>query len=99
MSVLHKDLPEDLWENGVLGASEEFAGKASIEEEKAIDEKIGLQLISIRLQKKLIEELKALAKETGIGYQPYIRQLLTQHVNKKRNAEHLKAIKIALDNK
>jgi predicted DNA binding CopG/RHH family protein len=45
---------------------------------------LGLQSISIRLQKELIEDLKLLAKEMGIGYQPYIRQLLTQHVREKK---------------
>ena len=80
---------EDLWDNRKLGASEEYVGVVSREEELAVDEALGLQVISIRLQKKLIENLKKLAKHEGIGYQPLIRQVLTHYVrdhahNKKR---------------
>ena len=39
-----------------------------------------MQMISIRLQKKLIEDLKAIAAHNGIGYQPLVRQLLTRFV-------------------
>lgn len=64
--------------------------KVSIAREKAVDRTLGLQLISIRLQKTLVDQLKALAKEEGIGYQPYIRQILTAYVrnNKKRLQLH-----------
>lgn len=47
---------------------------------KAVDDALGLQLISVRLQKELLEQLKDLAEEEGIGYQPLIRQILTRHV-------------------
>jgi len=88
MSDMHKKRQENAWENRELGASESFVRKASTQREKALDDKLGLQLISIRLQRNLIEDLKELAGENGLGYQPYIRQLLTQHVyNQKRKAE------------
>lgn len=54
--------------------------KVSASREQALEESLGLQMISLRLQKNLIEELKALAYQEGLGYQPYIRQLLTQHI-------------------
>jgi len=81
---------EEAWENRELGATEAFVRKVSPEREKALEEKVGLQIISIRLQKSLIDDLKALAREDGLGYQPYIRQLLTQHVRgekRKRDKE------------
>ncbi|MBS0359226.1 MAG: hypothetical protein JSS53_08160 [Proteobacteria bacterium] len=79
-----KNIPNDAWENRELGASGEFARKVSSKREKAVDDSLGLQSISIRLQKNLIPALKALAREKGIGYQPYIRQLLTHHVRGKK---------------
>ena len=74
--------PEEAWDNRDLGASEEHVRKASPEREKALDERLGLQTISIRLQKSLIDDLKKLAEEDGIGYQPYVRQVLTRHVRR-----------------
>lgn len=46
-----------------------------------IDDALDLQPISIRLQKDLLENLKALAKLNGLGYQPLIRQVLTRWVD------------------
>ena len=88
MSGKHKKHSEKRWENRELGATEAFARKVSSRREKAVDEKLGLQIISIRLQKSLIDDLKDLAGEDGLGYQPYIRQILTQYVrNGKRKRE------------
>ncbi len=84
MKNMHDKRSEDAWENGELGASDEHARKVSKAREKHIDESLGLQMISIRLQKDLINQLKKLAHEAGIGYQPYIRQLLTQHAHAKK---------------
>ena len=63
------------WEGKELGSSAEHA----------LDEATGLQLISIRLPKLLIEQVKQLAGLEGIGYQPYVRKVLTLHV---RENEH-----------
>ena len=69
--------PHDcLWESGELGMSEEHVRVATPEEMAEIDEALGLQMISIRLQKGLLEALKEIAKYHGIGYQPMIRDLL-----------------------
>ncbi len=69
----------ELWESRQLGASAEHVRVVSDEEEKEIDAGLGLQLISIRLNKALIEQLKELAKLNGIGYQPLIRQILMKY--------------------
>lgn len=74
------DRDNDAWETGALGTDKKYLKKATLEQEGQIDEKLGLQIISIRLQKDLIEALKIIASKQGIGYQPYIRQLLSQHV-------------------
>ena len=94
-----KDTPkipsEDAWENRDLGATESFVRKAPAEYEQSLDDKMGLQIISIRLQKSLIDDLKELAREDGLGYQPYIRQLLTQHVRNERKTrgKHVQLIR------
>ena len=70
----------ELWESKKLGAAAQHARRVSSTKSKAVDDALGLQAISIRLQKELVEQLKELALRDGIGYQPYIRQLLTRHV-------------------
>lgn len=84
MKNMRKKLSEDAWESRELGATKEFVKKAARKKEKALDEKLGLQIISIRLQKSLIEDLKSLASEDGLGYQPYLRHVLTQHVRSEK---------------
>jgi len=79
MKNTHKKIELDKWDTRELGASEEFVRKVSAKRARAIDNALGLELISIRLQKNLIQDLKLLAKEEGIGYQPLIRQILTNH--------------------
>ncbi len=91
MKNMRKNHEEDSWDNRELGAEEKYVRKVSPDREKDIDEKLGLQIISIRLQKNLIDELKSLSYENGIGYQPYIRQILTQYVKTKRT-KHLKEL-------
>ena len=94
MNNTPKIYSDEAWDNRELGATESFVRKASPEHEKSLDDKLNLQIISIRLQKSLIEDLKDLAGDDGLGYQPYIRQILTQHVrNEKRKREkHLRAV-------
>jgi predicted DNA binding CopG/RHH family protein len=71
------------WDNRELGASEEHMRVLSDEEQaeldREIDEGLGLQHISIRLNRSLIEQLKQFAQLEGIGYQPLIRQVLTKY--------------------
>ena len=51
-----------------------------------IDEALDLHLISIRLPKSLINNLKFIAKREGLGYQPLIRRLLVRFVNAEMRA-------------
>jgi len=67
---------DEVWDEGELGRDEEFAEVAEIIDEQLIDDSLDLQLISIRLQKSLIEDFKVIAKIHGIGYQPLMRQIL-----------------------
>lgn len=68
---------DEAWDTGKLGREEEFARRAPEDANEAkIDSSLDLQLISIRLQKSLIEDYKHIASMNGIGYQPLMRQIL-----------------------
>lgn len=74
------DADNELWDSKQLGASPEHARRSSAADDKALDDDLGLTPISLRLQKEVVAQLKILAKQEGLGYQTYIRQLLTKHV-------------------
>jgi len=82
------DKDSELWDSRQLGASMEHARPASDEEDKAVDEAMGLQLLSFRIQKSVIEQLKQLAQIEGIGYQPLMRQVLTRYVRENEHKLH-----------
>lgn len=64
------------WESGALGRSEEHVVVASADEARELDDAMGMQLVSIRLQKKLVKDLKEIAEHRGLNYQPMVRDLL-----------------------
>lgn len=64
------------WESGALGQDRAHAKRAPKDLEKQMDEAQGLQAISIRLKKELIEDFKFIAKQHGMGYQPLMREAL-----------------------
>lgn len=78
---------DEAWESGQLGADEKYARRVHPEMEAQIDETLGMQMISIRLDKNLIDSFKMLGTFHGVGYQPLMRDAL------KRFAEYeMKAI-------
>lgn len=74
------DTAPELWEERKLGASLEHAVAVDKEFMATAMESLNLQMISIRLQKDLIEDLKLIAKSHGVGYQPLIRDILQRFV-------------------
>lgn len=70
----------ELWESGQLGASEAHVKPVTPEKTKEIQDALGLQPVTVRLQKELVEQLKVMAKKEGLGYQPLIRHILTRYV-------------------
>lgn len=64
------------WESGELGQDEKFVKRVKQKHEDALNDAMGLQMISIRLPKKLIEDLKFIATAHGIGYQPLMKDVL-----------------------
>jgi len=69
---------DEAWESGQLG--EDFAHAKVVKDdiEFEIDDALELQSISIRLQKSLIDDFKAIAELNGLGYQPLMRQVLNR---------------------
>lgn len=72
---------DEAWESGELGNDEKFVKKSDSNIEAQIDRALDLQMISIRLQKSLIEDFKSVATLNGIGYQPLMRQILKRFVD------------------
>ena len=64
------------WEAGKRGSD---SVAANDNDEAVLDDVMELQMISIRLPQSVVENLKAMAKKEGIGYQPYTRQVLIHH--------------------
>ncbi len=99
MKINRKEMPHkddsELWENGTLGESAEHAVEVSDELDKAIDDGLGLEMISIRLQKALIADLKGLASKHGIAYQPFIRMVLTKYVANAKRSERVMKVPAA----
>lgn len=69
----------EAWEKGELGENADTAKVASSETSDAINEALGLQMISIRLPKSVIEDFKVIARIEGVGYQPLMRIALTRY--------------------
>lgn len=71
---------DDPWEDRSVGAEEQFVETAP-DINADVDAALDLHPISIRLQRSLVENLRALAHLHGLGYQPLIRQILTRWVD------------------
>lgn len=78
----------DPWENRELGADEKYVRVSSKESEDKVDEGLGLQMVSMRLPKEAVVTLKDLAREQGLGYQPFVRQILMNYIRKHGKKNH-----------
>ncbi len=73
----------EAWESGALGRDEDFVQAVEIDE-LAIDDAIELKSISIRMPKNLLDDLKDIARITGLGYQPLMKQVLARFVESEK---------------
>lgn len=64
----------DKWDRGELGRDEAYVQVAP--KSANTDDALGLQMISIRLPKDLIETFKLIGAMHGVGYQPLMRTTL-----------------------
>lgn len=96
----HKTIPDtdEAWESGQLGRDADYAERLpdDADTEAMIDEALGLQPISIRLEKSLIEDFKLIASLHGLGYQPLMRQALLRFADceKKRILQEVAAAQV-----
>ena len=72
-----KQITKD-WDNGKLGRDAAFVRRASAADEASVDAALGLQMISLRLPREVVEEFKDIAAYRGLGYQPLMRDVLTR---------------------
>lgn len=60
---------------------QKYICQLSSEEEKAVDDALGLQVVSLRLQKELVDTFKELATREGTGYQSLMRLALERYIS------------------
>lgn len=78
MTKAKKPGTAEAWDSGELGENANSAKVASAETTQAINDALGLQMISIRLPKSVIEDFKVIAQIEGVGYQPLMRTALVR---------------------
>jgi predicted DNA binding CopG/RHH family protein len=71
---------DEAWDKRELGAVAANAEVAGSEHMTALDESLGMQSISIRMPKQLIEHYKLIAHFHDAGYQPLMRDVLQRWV-------------------
>ncbi|MCG3170408.1 MAG: hypothetical protein CALGDGBN_01948 [Pseudomonadales bacterium] len=98
----------EAWESRELGADERHVRVSNLKIGE-LDETLELQMISIRLPKELLDDLKLIAQFHGLGYQPLIRQMLRrfaesevkdlvrEYASKMQKAEKDKAEKVGAE--
>lgn len=92
---------DEAWDDRVLGADGNFVEVVSDDIAATIDEAVGTQLISIRVQKSMIEDFKLIASLNNIGYQTLMKQILQRFVEceKKRILRELISEKLTKNKK
>lgn len=76
---------DEAWDEKTLGADENYVKLVEADLTEKIDDASGTQLISIRLQKSLIEDFKLIAAyNNGIGYQTLMKQILQRFVESEK---------------
>jgi len=69
----------EAWDSGELGENLASAKVTSAKRTEEIQESAGMQLISIRLPKSVIDDFKVIAQIEGLGYQPLMRIALIRY--------------------
>lgn len=80
MATAKKKYGPDAWDTGELGRDAQYTVAVDESYDAALDEALGLQSISIRLPKQLINQYKLISHFHGVGYQPLMRDVLQRFV-------------------
>lgn len=87
--LVNEDLA--LWKQGDYGKNPLYKKRASVEESKQLQNSIqgpdALKAISLKLPPSLLEDLKGLAEEDNIGYQTYIKVILSRYVREEKRKQ------------
>ena len=75
---------DEAWDTRALGADERFVKVSDQGTEDRLDQSLGLIMVSMRLPKEAVQKLKAIAKKQGLGYQPFVRQILMNYLEDKK---------------
>lgn len=76
---------DEAWDERALGADEAHVAVAPDDLSKEADDASGTQLISIRMQKSMIDDFKAIAsRNKGIGYQTLMKQILQRYIDSEK---------------
>ena len=68
----------EAWENGELGCDPQYAVPHIVSEKEndAINAALGLEEVTIRLEKEVVDQFKQLAQAKGVGYKTLMRVAL-----------------------
>ena len=93
MKLNAKKLKQLEKDSEILGPGVDLGPSRALTEDEssAIDNKAGLQMISLRLPVSTIEQVKALAAKEGLKYQPYLRRYIIKHAQE-ANSEKVKEL-------
>ena len=80
MATRKVESAQQAWDERRLGASDAHVDVASAEHDVALDEALGMQLISIRVPKQMIAQYKLIAHFHGVGYQPLMRDVMARFI-------------------
>ena len=72
------------WDRRTLGADERYVKVSTQGTDDRLDESLGLVMVSMRLPKDAVKKFKAMAKKQGLGYQPFVRQILMNYLEQKK---------------
>lgn len=73
---------DEAWDERMLGNDEAFVEVADKALSDAVNEAAGTQLISMRISKVMIDELKAIAaRNGGMGYQTLMKQIMQRFID------------------
>jgi predicted DNA-binding protein len=68
------------WENGTLGCSAEHARVAPPGTDEMVDEILGIQMVSFRVSKKVVEEFDKASKLSGVIPKALMRKALEHYI-------------------
>ena len=73
---------DEPWDEEALGSDPESMKVVDKETAAKLDDEAGTQLISIRMQKSMVDAFKAIASANkGIGYQTLMKQILQRFID------------------